>query len=345
MSNSGYESYPASFSNIIGVATHSSFFSDSLKRLFLGINILGESEHTLRLYGVASVTQKCNSYAAPFVTAYIGMFFMEQGFQNITKLYKRFSKKETMITISEKVEPDWICCAVIKANIKKSKADYYFDVVGIEEINRADTLIIDNLSDLELATQYRKNVVYVGSEKIKETLDDCFYWCPNKRVQFIDRCTGNEQELDIPIIVFEVSEKIDVAFLLAEFKKDFADREYNIYTAGLEPEYVLYGLEYVPEQCLSKVKTVKEFIYWQTFYMQSDGVLFCISEGKHSLIEPLFSDIDVMVRIENINNIYLAEIQNEDIVVLKISDCEIDKDFVEKVTNCLVRILTEEEDG
>ena len=171
-SNSGYESYPASFSNIIGVATHSSFFSDSLKRLFLGINILGESEHTLRLYGVASVTQKCNSYAAPFVTAYIGMFFMEQGFQNITKLYKRFSKKETMITISEKVEPDWICCAVIKANIKKSKADYYFDVVGIEEINRADTLIIDNLSDLELATQYRKNVVYVGSEKIKETLDD-----------------------------------------------------------------------------------------------------------------------------------------------------------------------------
>lgn len=40
--------------------------------------------------------------------------------------------------------------------------------------------------------------------------------------------------------------------------------------------------------------------------MQSDGVLFCISEGKHSLIEPLFSDIDVMVRIENINNIYLA---------------------------------------
>ena len=42
----------------------------------------------------------------------------------------------------------------------------------------------------------------------------------------------------------------------------------SIYTAGLEPEYVLYGLEYVPEQCLSKVKTVKEFIYWQTFYMQ-----------------------------------------------------------------------------
>lgn len=66
-SNSGYESYPASFSNIIGVATHSSFFSDSLKRLFLGINILGESEHTLRLYGVASVTQKCNSYIGNLV--------------------------------------------------------------------------------------------------------------------------------------------------------------------------------------------------------------------------------------------------------------------------------------
>lgn len=345
-SNSGYESYPASFSNIIGVATHSPFFSDPLKKLFLGINMLGESEHTLKLYGVASVTQKSNSYAAPFVTAYIGMLLMEQGFQNITKLYNMFlPQKEPMITISQNVEPDWICCAVIKANIKKSKADYYFDTVGIEEINRADTLIIDNLSDLELATQYRKNVVYVGSEKIKETLDDCFYWCPNKRVQFIDRCTGSEQRLDIPIIVCEVSEKIDVAFLLTEFKKDFAEREYNIYTAGLEPEHVLYGLEYVPEQCLSKVKMVKEFIYWQTFYMQSDGVLFCISDGKHGLINPLFSDIDVIVRIENINNIYLAEIQIEDMAVSKISDCEMDKNFVEKVTNCLVKILTEEEDG
>lgn len=38
-----------------------------------------------------------------------------------------------------------------------------------------------------------------------------------------------------------------------------------------------------------------------------------------------------MVRIENINNIYLAEIQNEDIVVLKISDCEIDKDLSRKL--------------
>ena len=69
--------------------------------------------------------------------------------------------------------------------------------------------------------------------------------------------------------------------------------------------------------------------------MQSDGVLFCISEGKHSLIEPLFSDIDVMVRIENINNIYLSEIQNEDIVVLKISDCEIDKDCLLYTSRCV----------
>ena len=345
-SNSGYESYPASFSNIIGVATHSPFFSDPLKKLFLGINVLGESEHMLKLYGVASVTQKSNSYAAPFVTAYIGRFLMEQGFQNITKLYNMFpNKEETMISISEKVEPDWICCAVIKANIKMSKADYYFDVVEIEEINRADTLIIDNLSDLELATQYRKNVVYVGSEIIKEKFDNCFCWCPSNRVQFIDSCTGSEQEIDIPIIICEVSGKIDVAFLLTEFKKYFAEREYNIYSAGLKPEHVLYGLEYIPEECLSKVKMVKKFIYWQTFYMQSDGVLFCILEGKHSLIEPLFSEIDVIVRIDKINNIYLAEIQVEDITVSKISDCEMDRNFVENVTNCLIRILTEDEDG
>ena len=37
-------------------------------------------------------------------------------------------------------------------------------------------------------------------------------------------------------------------------KEILLDREYNTYTAGLEPEYVLYGLEYVPEQCLSKSK-------------------------------------------------------------------------------------------
>ncbi len=74
------------------------------------------------------------------------------------------------------------------------------------------------------------------------------------------------------------------------------------------------------------------FCFFFFFFQAEDGIRdvpgdwssdVCSSdlEGKHSLIEPLFSDIDVMVRIENINNIYLAEIQNEDIVEIGRASC------------------------
>ncbi len=347
-SNSGYESYPASFSNIVGVAARSPFFENALETAFLGIDVLAESEHALTLGGVASVTQKSNSYATPFVTAYIGMLLMERRFRGVVELRNalKTNKEKTLIALSEKIEPDWICYAIIKADIKKSKAAFYFNVVGMEDLEQADTLIIDNLSDLEQAIQYKKNIVYVGSERIKEKFNDSFFWCPSKRVLFIDSCIGNEQKLDIPVIVCEVSYNIDVALLLTELKKCFAEQEYNIYTAGLDLEYVLYGLEYIPEECLNKVNKVKEFIYWQTFYKQSDGVLFCALGEKHSFIEQIFNEIDVIVGIDNIDNeYYFAEIKSDNINTLKISGFEMDKNFVENIVKQLIGILTEDEDG
>ena len=346
-SNSGYESYPASFSNIIGVAAQSPFFRDNLKNLFLGIDVLVESEHTITLCGVASVTQKSNSYAAPFVTAYIGRILIEQKFQDIVKIRHLLRKdsKELLVTLHEMYEPDWICNAVISADINKSRADFYFNVVAEGEVDQADTFIIDKLSDLDQVAQLGKHIIYIGWEKIKKELDNCFFWCPNDKVKFIDGCIENEHELDIPVIVCEVDNKMDEIFLLTELKKGFAECEYNIYTAGLKPENVLYELEYIPEQCLSKWNKVREFIYRQTLYKQNDGVLFSIIEEKSDNIKQLFKEIDVIVRIDKVNGKYLAKIHSEDIVMSKIGSDEMDKDFVEKIVNQLITILTEDEDG
>ena len=40
---------------------------------------------------------------------------------------------------------------------------------------------------------------------------------------------------------------IDKFYILTELKRAFANGGYNAYTIGMEPECVLYALEYMPE--------------------------------------------------------------------------------------------------
>lgn len=270
---------------------------------------------------------------------------IEQRFKEVVEIRRvlQTDSKELLVTLHGTYDADWICNAVISANIKKSHTDFYFNVVG--DINQADTCIVDNLSDLDQAVQLGKHILYIGREKMEKELDNCFFWCPNDRVKFIDSCIGNEHELDIPVIVCEVDNKVDEIFWLTELKECFAKREYNIYTVGLNPENVLYELEYIPEQCLSKWNKVREFIYWQTFYKQSDGVLFSIKKEKDNNIKQLFDEIDVFIRIEKVNDKYLAIINSGGKVVSKMSCYEIDKNFVEIIVNQFIMILTEDKNG
>lgn len=49
------------------------------------------------------------------------------------------------------------------------------------------------------------------------------------------------------MVILAIEDTIDKFYVLTELKRAFASGGYNAYTIGMEPECVLYALEYMPE--------------------------------------------------------------------------------------------------
>lgn len=69
--NSGFVSYPASFTNVIGVATTGSPLSYSEDYMQMGIDTVVPSEHIIKMFDEEIRTSLSNSYAAPYACALI----------------------------------------------------------------------------------------------------------------------------------------------------------------------------------------------------------------------------------------------------------------------------------
>ena len=69
--NSGFVSYPASFTNVIGVATTGSPLGYSKDYMQMGIDTVVPSEHTVKICDEEIKTLLSNSYAAPYASALI----------------------------------------------------------------------------------------------------------------------------------------------------------------------------------------------------------------------------------------------------------------------------------
>lgn len=122
-SNSKYVTYPASFSNVLGVAIRDKPYNEMMVKTKLGLDVLSPVEQELVIWGKKIVVQRSNSYATPFVTALIGKLFSEEICHNIVEakcLLKKYCK-EGIDLIYESYEPDWICNAQIRNVTKKVK--------------------------------------------------------------------------------------------------------------------------------------------------------------------------------------------------------------------------------
>ncbi|RCX12213.1 subtilase family protein [Anaerobacterium chartisolvens] len=284
--NSGYITYPASFSNVIGVAMEGNEHCEFIGNEHIGIDVAAPSGHELNICGRKIISRQSNSYAAPYVTALIGKLLLEMGLHNIAEIKQalRTHSEYNMRLLSEYYEPDWIGTALVRIRKTKSKANYYFNYVNgtISQVpDHADTIITDNLAELEEAGEYNKNIVYLGKENIEKNISGRFFWSPKKRLKQIFNCVGEKKELNIPVILCEFDESMDEMFLLTELRRNFNEDNYNIYTASLEADSILYDLEYIPRECLEAgdIKYFNSFIYWQTYYKQSDGIILGIKEN------------------------------------------------------------------
>ena len=345
--NSGFVSYPASFTNVIGVATTGSPLSYSEDYMQMGIDTVVPSEHIIKMFDEEIRTSLSNSYAAPYACALIANRLNIDKTLSIKKL-KEYAKEQSHIEMTvDSYEPDWIYRAYISGRGTMSRAEYYFETVtGVyDEIQgKIDTVIAYSMAELENLDIRNKNLIYLGHEDIHNIDVQGFIWSKETRQRQIKHNHYQGNGLEVPVVILAVEDVIDKFYILTELKRAFANGGYNAYTIGMEPECVLYALEYMPEP-VSDIDAWKNFIESQTFYKQSDLVIWCIPVEEQDKYLKVYPDCDVQISLCNEGDINIVRFSFEGEKIEKKISGLIDRKDVEKIYHIIEAKLTEEEDG
>lgn len=117
--NNYYRTYPACFSNVIGVAANRNVLKCNERYGQLGVDFLSSSEHQIKMSGIEFETPVSNSYAVPYISAMISRMLDDSEVLTIHEI------KEKLLTENKKkiYEPDWIYKAYIIG--KKILARHY----------------------------------------------------------------------------------------------------------------------------------------------------------------------------------------------------------------------------
>lgn len=345
--NSGFVSFPASFTNVIGVAATGSPLSYVNDYMQLGIDTVVPSEHIVKIYNQKLKTELSNSYAAPYVSALIANRLKENNLLDIKKL-KKFVKDQSHIQMIEGIyEPDWVYRACIVGKGKTSKAKYYFEAINgeLNEVwEKVDTIIFFSEDDLKNIDLKNKHLIYLGNKEIKHIDVQGFFWSRETRQQQILNNHYQGNGLEVPIVILEIEATLDNFYLLTELRKTFADDGYNAYVIGMEPECVLSALEYMPEVALD-YEAWKNFIESQVFYKQSDLIIWCMPLEDRERFLTIYPDYDFEISIYNEGESIVTKLSFSGEIVVKSFSGMINKKDVEEIYHIIKTKLAEGEDG
>ena len=342
--NSGFVSYPASFTNVIGVATTDSPLDYCEDYMQMGIDTVVPSVHTIKVCDMELNTSLSNSYAAPYISALIANKLKEDSTFEIKKLKAYASEQSQLHIVKGIFEPDWVYRAYVLGVRTISRAKYYFEtIVGkFEEVQEEiDTIIAFSISDLEKLQIGNKNLIYLGKEDIHKINVQGFFWSRETRQQQITNNHYQGNGLDVPIVILAIETTIDSFYILTELKKMFANGGYNAYTVGMEPECVQYGLEYMPEP-VADHEAWKKFIESQIFYKQSDLVIWCVPYEDKMKYLKVYPECDVVITLCNEGENYLAKFSFEEERIDKKILGQIDRMDVEEIYHIIETKLTED---
>lgn len=149
-----------------------------------------------------------------------------------------------------------------------------------------------------------KNIVYLGNKKVNIQEVDKYFWSKECKIEQIIKCIARKVDIDVPIILCRYYKKLDIILFMVELKKRFCRDGYNLYAASNKIEGVLYDLEYIPEEMCTKnnMDNIHNFLYWQTYYNQSD-ILFIGIDSKNEVVSNFYSlDVDVVINIDSLEN-------------------------------------------
>lgn len=345
--NSGFVSYPASFTNVIGVATTDSPLDYCKDYMQMGIDTVVPSVHAIKICDMEINTSLSNSYAAPYISALIANKLKVHSTLDIKKLKLYASEQSQLQMIKGIYEPDWVYRAYVSGRGTESRAKYYFETVtgAYDEIQgKVDTVIAYSMAELENLDIRNKNLIYLGNEDIHNIDVRGFIWSKETRQRQIKHNHYQGNGLEVPVVILTVEAAMDKFYVLTELKRAFANGGYNAYTIGMEPECVLYALEYMPVPA-SDIGAWKNFIESQTFYKQSDLVIWCVSLEEQDKYLTVYPDCDVQISLCNGGDINIVRFSFEGEEIEKKISALIDRKDVEEIYHIIEAKLTEEEDG
>lgn len=223
----------------------------------------------------------------------------------------------------------------IAGKVLKSKAEVYFEVAAKEE---ADTVILYDKNEFN---EYReKHIVYLGNEIAEQPDTQCFFWSRRNRKEQILCSRIKKESINIPVILIKSDKEQDQIWWLTELRKCFEAEGYNAYAISTEQESVLYDLEYIPFAVDEDISNkIGDFLYWQTYYNQSDLIICGIQEKESIGVEA-----DIFVRIENGKKQTGIQIYCDKIKKTQMCFGTLGEQQIKKVYDCLLTILTEDED-
>lgn len=289
--------YPASFANVIGVkcckvnALQEGEYVFNLYPID-GIEITCCSEHALlKNDGDLEITKRCNSYAAPMITAEVCKIINK--FPNITlkeikrKIYESsINYTDDTVRVNNYKNIDWISNAAL---LDINGREYAFELPYINQIksfkriedinvNEFDTLILLNnhKKDYEKIKpiiykfeKEQKSIVVIDdvwrdeNYEVKYPNKDIKFWHPSIIKHFYEGCLPGK-EMDVPLILvydYTDSKMIKVLEMLTnKFKND------GYYAIGACTKSIgaLYGLEYIPfskDENFEEIKDKIEVLY------------------------------------------------------------------------------------
>ncbi|GAA0114755.1 S8 family serine peptidase [Clostridium senegalense] len=288
--------YPASFTNVIGVKcskTNTLKEGEYIFNLYSidGIEITACSEHKLFKNNCDSeVTRRCNSYAAPMITAKTCNIISK--FPNITlemikkELYKdSINYKNDKIKINNCKNIDWINNVVIldeQEKIEKLKLPYINEtkiLKSIEDINinNFDTLVLNSntIKDYErmssLIYKFEKeerNFIFTDKKWNGKELESIYlnenikFWHPLIINKFYQK-SKKGKKLDVPLIIIYGDIQESMLTILKSLIEKFKVDGYYALGVSTEPIGILCGLEYIPfsKNESSKIKNKIELLY------------------------------------------------------------------------------------
>lgn len=296
--NNSFITYPATFTNVIGVGA-SPENQDILlnpEYFFSGIDLLGKAEHEIDIQGKKIVTQQANSFAAPYITSMVCNLYnlgfnildMKQKLCSFLcdgelKLRKYDWCNHAIIVQSRTYNYDNSCLCF------KVTDRYYFDEMEskIEEIktifkqNSINTLVIigDGEKILHFLREEKAHVPYIliisdGGNMSFSERNHLERTLIVKNQNLRNLFSSKEiKKLDIPIIAVYYNEKKleSVLCRMSKVKEEFGNNGYNCKIFIDRGLGVLYGFEYWIDQL-----NVREYI---DFYMV-DLIVILIAMNK-----------------------------------------------------------------